>query len=94
MPVIDVGAIAAFRFNDPDAGDLPDLKWANLFSPGAYVVWGFAKKWPIAIGLGAQRGPNLRKINSDLMPEIKEDSGWRYGGFISVDIPVFNFFSQ
>jgi hypothetical protein len=93
VPIIDVGALAAFRFKDPTAGDLPDLKFSNIFSPGAYLVWGFRKNWPIALGLGGQRGPNLRKIDDPTRPEIKTDSGWRVGAFLSVDIPVFNLWS-
>ncbi len=94
LPVIDVGALVAFRFKDATASNLPELDWSNLFSPGAYFVWGFHKKWPFVIGLGGQRGPNLRKIDNVNFPDIKTDSGWRLGGFFSVDIPVFNLFAR
>lgn len=93
LSILDVGALAAFRFNDPVSNDLPELKFSNIFAPGAYAVWGFRPNWPIVLGVGGQRGPNLRKINDPTRPDIKEDSGWRIGAFLSVDIPVFNFWS-
>jgi hypothetical protein len=91
-PIIDVGALATFRFNDPLTNDLPDLKWSNLLAPGIYGVFGFPRDLPISIGLGAQRGPNLRTITT-ATADIKA-SGWRYGVFLSVDIPVFNLYVQ
>lgn len=94
VPVMDVGALVAFRFKDPEADELPELSWKNIFAPGLYVVWGPIKKLPFVLGLGAQRGPNLRSIHDPNFPDIKTDSGWRYGGFLSVDIPIFNLFSR
>jgi hypothetical protein len=44
------------------------------------------------LGAGAQKGPNLRKISTGTA-DI-EDSGWRLGAFLSVDIPVFNLFAR
>lgn len=93
-PIIDVGALVAFRFNDPISNDLPELQWSNLLSPGLYAVYGFGNSLPLSIGLGAQRGPNLRKINDPTRPDLSQTSGWRYGAFLSVDIPVFNLFVQ
>ena len=91
-PIIDVGGLVAFRFNDPYSSDLPELTWSNLLSPGLYGVWGLGNDLPISVGLGAQRGPNLRKITVN---DVQiERSGWRYGAFIAMDIPVFNLFVQ
>lgn len=91
-PIIDVGALAAYRLNDPNSNDLPELAWSNLLSPGLYGVYGFGNDLPISLGFGAQRGPNLRAINTG--SQTTEVSGWRYGVFLSVDIPVFNLYVQ
>jgi hypothetical protein len=91
-PIIDVGALAAYRLNDPNSSDLPELAWSNLLSPGLYGVFGFANDLPISLGFGAQRGPNLRSITTGT--QTTEVSGWRYGVFFSVDIPVFNLYVQ
>ena len=92
VPIIDVGALVTYRFNDPLTNDLPDLTWSNLLAPGMFAVYGFGNDLPISLGFGAQRGPNLRTISS-ATADIKV-SGWRYGAFLAVDIPVFNLFVQ
>ena len=91
-PLIDVGALATYRFKDSLSSDLPDLAWSNLLAPGLYGVYGFPNDLPISFGFGAQRGPNLRTISSSTA-DIKA-SGWRYGIFLAVDIPVFNLYVQ
>lgn len=90
VPVIDVGALAAFRFRD-DASNLPELKWGNIIAPGAYLAYGFGKGLPLTAGIGAQLGPNLRKISST---DTELANGWRYGVFFSVDIPIFNLYGR
>lgn len=94
VPIVDVGALAAYRFGNDDASALPALEWSNLVAPGIWAVWGFKRQWPLVLGIGAQRGPNLRKIDSAANPDIKTDAGWRFGGFLSVDIPVFNIYAR
>ena len=55
-------------------------------------MWGFSKKYPLTLGFGVQNGPGLRKVTVDDI-EI-DDSAWRYGFLLNVDIPVFNLFSR
>ncbi|MDX1913358.1 MAG: hypothetical protein SFV22_17825, partial [Saprospiraceae bacterium] len=86
VPVIDVGAVTAWRFKDDSAENLPELTWGNILSPGVYIVYDTPGKWPFAIGYGAQIGPGLRKV-SEMGLEV-EKSGWRQGFFLSVDIPI------
>lgn len=93
VPVIDVGALVAFRLKDPNTSDLPALEWSNILSPGLYGVYGFPKNIPVSLGIGVQRGPNVRKINIDGLPP-KTASAWRYGVFLAIDIPVFNLYVQ
>ena len=96
--IIDVGAIAAFRFGDNDAADLPALSIKNILAPGAYLVYGFPCDLPLSLGFGAQLGPNLREINTTpdpSMPDVIEPvfkNGWKYGFFLAVDIPLFNLY--
>lgn len=90
VPLLDVGAVTAFRFKDSQAQDLPELTWGNILSPGLYAVYDFPSKWPIAVGYGAQIGPSLRKV-TELGLE-KERSGWRHGFFATVDIPIAYFY--
>lgn len=96
VPIIDVGAITAFRFGD-ETSTLPELSFKNIIAPGAYAVYGFGKDLPFAFGIGGQLGPNTRKIEVDefgMPTENRIDSGFRIGAFLSVDIPVFHFYTK
>jgi hypothetical protein len=90
IPLIDVGAVTAFRFKDSTSQNLPELTWSNILSPGLYLVYDFPGKWPIAFGIGGQAGPGLRKVTVDGL-EINK-SGARYGAFLTVDIPFTYFY--
>ncbi|MBC7774316.1 MAG: hypothetical protein H7246_02675 [Phycisphaerae bacterium] len=90
VPLIDVGAVTAYRFKDSTAQDLPELTWGNILSPGLYVVYDLPGKVPIAVGYGAQIGPSLRKVTES--GEAVNKSGWRHGLFVTVDIPITYFY--
>ncbi|WMX12918.1 MULTISPECIES: hypothetical protein [unclassified Aureispira] len=88
--VLDIGALTAFRFEDDNVSELPDLKFENVLAPGGYLVYG-VPKYPISIGVGAQLGPNLRTVtNGNLQTQT---SGWRWGAFIAVDIPIVSIYT-
>lgn len=91
VPLIDVGAVTAFRFKDNNYQNLPELTWNNLLAPGFYAVYNFPGKWPIALGVGGQAGPALRKV-SDAGLTISDAGGARIGGFLAVDIPITYFY--
>ncbi|MCP4443178.1 MAG: hypothetical protein GY810_30085 [Aureispira sp.] len=92
LSAFDVGALTAFRFQDNTTNELPDLKFENVLAPGGYLIYG-VPKYPIAIGVGAQLGPNLRSVN-DATLNIDKTSGWRWGAFLAVDIPMVSIFSS
>lgn len=88
--VLDIGALTAFRFQDDNVSELPDLKFENVLAPGGYLVYG-VPKYPIAIGIGAQLGPNLRTVTNGTL--VTKTSGWRWGAFIAVDIPIVSVYT-
>ncbi len=88
VPLLDVGAVTAYRFNDRNAEDLPELKWGNIVAPGLYLTYDTPGKWPVAFGFGAQRGPGLRKVRDDGSLNISSVPAWRLGGFLTIDIPI------
>lgn len=90
--VLDIGALTSLRFKDNSASDLPDLKIENVFAPGAYLVYA-VPKYPIAIGIGAQLGPNLRSVKDNNL-NVVQASGWRWGAFLAVDIPIVSFYNS
>lgn len=91
--VMDIGALTAFRFQDGnnDVNDFPDVKFENVLAPGGYLVYGIPK-YPIAIGIGAQLGPNLKTVTNSSLG-LSTTSGWRWGAFIAVDIPMVSIFT-
>jgi hypothetical protein len=88
--VLDIGALTAFRFQDDNVSELPDLKFENVLAPGGYLVYGLPK-YPISIGIGAQLGPNLRTVTNGTL--VTQTSGWRWGAFIAVDIPIVSVYT-
>ncbi len=89
--VLDIGALTSFRFKDNSVNSLPDLKFENVLAPGGYLIYNLPK-YPIAIGVGAQLGPNLRTVTNSSLG-ITSTSGWRWGAFLAVDIPMVSIFS-
>lgn len=87
FPVVDVGALAAFRLGDTKAADVPQLKWNNIIAPGAYLVFGFTKSIPLSFSVGGQLGPNLRKVNTQGIT-LDDQRGYRIGATLAIDIPV------
>jgi len=93
--IIDIGALTAFRFDPNNSGvtnPLPELKFENVFAPGAYLIYG-VPKYPLSIGVGAQLGPNLRTVTA-ANGSTFQTSGFRMGAFIAVDIPITNLYSS
>jgi hypothetical protein len=85
--VIDVGNVASVHFAGEDESGLteveatPDITWAQLFSPGGYLVYAPFKA-PFVIGAGG-----------DWVPVLRETPGgprnvWHLGGFLAVDVPI------
>jgi hypothetical protein len=60
----------------------------QIFSPGAYLVYGFFENIPLSIGIGAQYGTGLSKITSDNNSVINNPA-WRDNIFLAVDMPFF-----
>jgi hypothetical protein len=91
IPIVDIGALTAFRFGDETSELLPEIKLGNIIAPGAYLAIGMPKI-PVSIGFGGQFGPNLRKVTVDGLT-YSQSGAYRLGAFLSVDIPIFNIFN-
>ncbi|WP_299362128.1 hypothetical protein [Winogradskyella sp.] len=92
VPLIDIGAVTNFRFDDDMTEELPEIKLQNIFAPGFYVVHGWAKL-PISWGLGGQLGPQLREVNA-MTNTFDSDPSFSFRAFIAVDIPLLNFYTK
>ena len=89
---MDIGALTAYRFEDNNVSELPDLKFENVLAPGGYLVYGFPK-YPVSIGIGAQMGPNLRTVTNGNLG-LSNTNGWRWGAFLAVDLPIVSVYSS
>lgn len=91
--VVDVGAIFAYRFSN-QTEQIPELKFQNIVAPGFYGIYGFPNNIPVSVGIGAQLGPNLRKIDEELGLDVQTTNAWRFGFILSVDIPITHFYTK
>ncbi len=91
--LVDVGAIFAYRFSD-QTSPIPEIKFQNIIAPGFYMIYGFGNNIPVSAGIGAQLGPNLRKIDPSAGLSVDETNAWRFGLIFSVDIPVTHFYTK
>ena len=64
------------------------VELGHIFSPGAYVVYGFFGNLPLSFGMGAQYGPGLSKIEDENSTVLKNPS-LRWNVFFAVDMPFF-----
>jgi hypothetical protein len=92
IPLIDIGAMAAFRMGDDSSNIASDVKLKNILSPGLYAYFGFGK-CPISIGIGGQLGPQLRGIHATDI-NIDKNYYFRFGATLVVDIPMFNLYTK
>jgi hypothetical protein len=90
--VIDLGSVAAYRFTNETADQVPTIELKDIFSPGLFWSVGIPKT-PISLNLGAQVGPNLRKVN-DTTNDYSKNTYLRYSFSICVDIPLLNLYTR
>jgi hypothetical protein len=85
--IIDVGAIAGFRFTN-GADSIPKVKLSNIFSPGIFVQFGRIFKSPLNIGFGYQAQPRLYAIKEESI--LLKKFQYRFNMNLSWDIPFWH----
>jgi hypothetical protein len=86
--IVDLGALASWRTrwaNDDGVESPPVVGFAQVLSPGGYLVWGIPKM-PFSLAAGAALSPSLRRVGA---AASDERDAWRVGAAIGIDIPVF-----
>jgi hypothetical protein len=91
VPVIDIGAAFMYRWSEAAQGFPSDLRWSQVFSPGAYLVMGIPRM-PITISGGGQLTPKLRDITNGT--SVIHNNAIRLGVNVTVDIPFFNLYKK
>jgi hypothetical protein len=102
LSLFDLGAIVDYKLtkepvvsntNTTDSVISKDysVKLGQIFSPGLYFVYGFFGNVPLSIGIGAQYGPGLAKINTTDVGASTEvvNPSIRCNVFLAVDLPFF-----
>lgn len=92
LSIVDLGAIAAYRFNDDKTEQVPTIELKDILSPGLFVSIGIPKT-PISVNFGAQIGPNLRKV-TDETNDYSDKLYTRYSMSVCVDIPLLNLYTK
>jgi hypothetical protein len=92
ISLVDLGAVAAFRFTDNTTAQVPSIQLKDIFSPGIFYSLGIPKS-PLSVNLGVQAGPNLRKVTKD-NNDYSGKTYVRYSLSVCVDIPVLNFYTK
>lgn len=84
--LIDVGTLASYRLeaSEEDLESEPDVGFAQVFSPGGYVVLGIPHV-PLTLGFGGNVAPRLRKVSET----NERRNASRLGFILGVDIPIF-----
>lgn len=95
---IDIGAVAAFRFQNDSVEQVPTIQLQDIFSPGLFFSIG-VPKCPLSINMGAQVGPNLREVNvenetGEIVNKYEDNVYWRFSLSVVVDIPILNFYTK
>ena len=85
--LVDVGAIAGFRFTNT-TDSIPKIKLSNIFSPGLFVMFGRLFNSPLNIGLGYQAQPRLYDIKEETIFLKKFE--FRFNVNVSWDIPFWH----
>jgi hypothetical protein len=90
---VDVGAIAAFRFQgDSTIEQIPSaIQLKDIVSPGIIISFGLPC-CPISINAGYQMGPNLFSVAST-SNDYRNMPYHRVSGSVCVDIPLIDFYT-
>ena len=92
ISIVDIGAITAYRFGNSEVAQVPDIKFKDIFSPGAFWSLGIPKT-PLSLNMGVQVGPNLREVKVDAN-SYADNLYVRYSASLCVDIPLVNFYTK
>lgn len=94
VSLLDVGAVFAYRFDDENTADLPEITLKNIFAPGIFLESSLFNS-PFTIGAGYQWSPGIRKITAEgNMPptlEMEAENAQRLMVTLKVDLPLVFF---
>ena len=91
VSLIDIGALAAFRFTDDSTKNAPTILLQDIISPGIFFSLGFPRS-PFSVNIGWQIGPLLRNVSPNVTQY--KNNYTRISISVCADIPILNFYSK
>lgn len=91
--IIDVGAVVDYRLNNDSSAIDQQIHLENILSPGVSLTYGLFCNLPISISWGYQYGPNMLKVESNLLT-LQTKPAWRWFVSATVDIPLVQLSAQ
>jgi hypothetical protein len=95
--MFDIGAIIDYDLKTDTTNATVKKEYkvqlGQLFSPGAYIAYGFLQNIPLTLGFGGQYGPGLGTIEAEGETVINNPS-WRWNAFLAVDIPLLELYNR
>ena len=90
---LDLGALVDFRTGDSksgstEVGPLPQVGFAQVVSPGAYLAFGLGDT-PLVAGIGGSLAPGLRKAVNNTTADETDVTAFRFGAYLAVDVSLF-----
>lgn len=90
VPILDIGAVASWRLGS-GGGTVSSITWQNIVAPGIYAVWS-KRDSPFSVLVGAQYGPELRKVNVAGNNTIEKAAIQFPSIEFTFNIPIFNLY--
>ncbi|MBN1632691.1 MAG: hypothetical protein JW917_00825 [Ignavibacteria bacterium] len=90
VPILDIGAIVDFELNNDSTETTTNFKIENIFSPGAYLIYGLPSI-PVSFGGGFQFSPQLGKITLEGAEIGPRKLRWNV--FLAFDMPFLKILS-
>lgn len=91
ISIVDLGALASFRFSDEKTESVPKVELKDIISPGLFYSVGIPRS-PVSLNFGYQIGPLLRNVTPQLNT-LADKSYSRWSFSVVVDIPLLNLYT-
>lgn len=92
VSMVDLGSLVSYRFGDDSTSQLSNVTLKQIIAPGLFISCGIPKS-PFSLSFGYQRTPLLREV-STTENTVLNNSGYRIGGTLTVDIPIINLYNR
>lgn len=93
VSAIDIGSVLSYRWANDEAEGLPnDVEWAQVFAPGAHLMYGLSNL-PLTFAAGYQISPRLRQLSAN-GTKLDKYNFERISLAITADITIFNFYKS